>query len=43
MNYLKNCQQDMEFIYSDLGSVLEIQDDKENLPTFGGCSTNADN
>jgi hypothetical protein len=28
----------MEYIFSDLGPILDIQDDKENLPTFGGPS-----
>ena len=40
MNHLKTCQQDMEYVYSELGSLLEIQDDKENLPNFGGLTSN---
>ncbi len=40
MNHLKACQQDMEYVYSELGSLLDIQDDKENLPNFGGLTSN---
>lgn len=42
MSNLKNCKQDMEFIFSELGPLLNIQEDKENLPSFGGANPSED-
>jgi len=34
MSYLKDSNEDLSILVSDLGSILDFSDDKENLPMF---------